>query len=248
MLTPLPRPCSRRDVAAFNIYCDESCHLEHDRQSAMVLGAVMCPEERTREIAARIRELKVKHGLSPQFEIKWSKVSPAQEVFYRAVVDYFFDDDDLSFRALVVPDKTLLDHEAHDQSHDDFYYKMYFDMLKVLLDPQCEYSIYLDIKDTRSAEKTAKLHEILATSLYDFRRKIIRRIQLVRSEHVQQVQLADLLIGAISYAHRRQELSAAKLGLVQRVRERSHYTLMQTTLYRERKTNIFVWRAGGSTP
>ena len=21
----------------FNIYCDESCHLEHDRQSAMVL-------------------------------------------------------------------------------------------------------------------------------------------------------------------------------------------------------------------
>ncbi len=27
----------------FNIYCDESCHLEHDREKVMVLGAVWCP-------------------------------------------------------------------------------------------------------------------------------------------------------------------------------------------------------------
>jgi len=24
----------------YNIYCDESCHLEHDRQPVMVLGAI----------------------------------------------------------------------------------------------------------------------------------------------------------------------------------------------------------------
>jgi len=24
----------------FNVYCDESCHLEHDRQPVMVLGAI----------------------------------------------------------------------------------------------------------------------------------------------------------------------------------------------------------------
>lgn len=40
----------------FNVYCDESCHLENDRQKAMVLGAVWCPLEKTREIAVRIRE------------------------------------------------------------------------------------------------------------------------------------------------------------------------------------------------
>jgi len=27
----------------FNVYCDESCHLENDHQTAMVLGAVWCP-------------------------------------------------------------------------------------------------------------------------------------------------------------------------------------------------------------
>ncbi len=26
----------------FNVYCDESCHLENDHQKAMVLGVVWC--------------------------------------------------------------------------------------------------------------------------------------------------------------------------------------------------------------
>ena len=30
----------------FNIYCDESRHLEHDRQKVMVLGDVWCPLEK----------------------------------------------------------------------------------------------------------------------------------------------------------------------------------------------------------
>jgi hypothetical protein len=47
----------------FNVYCDESCHLENDRQKAMVLGAVWCPMEKTREIAVRIREMKAGQGL-----------------------------------------------------------------------------------------------------------------------------------------------------------------------------------------
>jgi hypothetical protein len=229
-------------VAEFNIYCDESCHLEHDHQRVMVLGAVACPVEKTREIAARIRELKVQHHLPAEFEIKWSKVSNGRLDFYLSVLDYFFDDDDLSFRALVVPDKSVLDHERFGQTHDDFYYKMYFDMLKVLLDPACRYNVYLDIKDTRSNAKTQHLHEVLANNAYDFQRQIVQRIDLVRSEHVQQVQLADLLIGGLSYLHRGLSSNRAKSGLVARMQERSRYSLRKSTLLRERKVNLFVWR------
>ncbi|MBU4011704.1 MAG: DUF3800 domain-containing protein [Proteobacteria bacterium] len=46
----------------FNIYCDESCHLENDGQTAMVLCAVWCPLDKTREIAVRLREIKKKIG------------------------------------------------------------------------------------------------------------------------------------------------------------------------------------------
>ena len=68
--------------AIFNIYCDESCHLQNDHQLVMVLGAVWCPLEKTKEIAVRIREIKKRHGFASNFEIKWSKVSPAKRLFY----------------------------------------------------------------------------------------------------------------------------------------------------------------------
>jgi len=227
----------------YNVYCDESCHLEHDRQTAMVLGAVWCPLEKTREIAVRLREIKVRHGLKPGFELKFTKVSPAKQQFYLDVMDYFFDDDDLHFRALVVPDKSKLRHEVFKQTHDDWYYKMYFDMLKVILDPEACYRIYLDIKDTHGASRTTKLHEVLCNNIYDFDRRIIETVQQIRSHEAEQLQLADLLVGTVSYTNRGKTTSSAKLALAQRMRNRSRYSLTRTTLYREDKVNIFRWEA-----
>ncbi|MBC8509373.1 MAG: DUF3800 domain-containing protein [Chloroflexi bacterium] len=230
-------------VHVYNVYCDESCHLEHDNQTAMVLGAVWCPLEKTREIATRLREIKTRHGLSPDFEMKWGKVSPAKQDFYQEVLDYFFDDDDLHFRALVVPDKTILRHSDFHQTHDDWYYKMYFDMLKVILKPEASYRVYLDYKDTQGATKVAKLLEVLRNEKYDFRKEIVERMQTVRSDEVQQLQLADLLIGVIAYANRELNTSPAKRSLVARMRQRSRYHLTMTTLLREEKVNIFRWHA-----
>jgi len=227
----------------FNIYCDESCHLENDQQQVMILGAVWCPLEKTQEIAIRIREIKQRHGLSSSFEIKWSKVSPAKQLFYVDLVDYFFDDDDLHFRALIITDKSKLRHQDFAQDHDTWYYKMYFEMLKALLIPSAEYRIYLDIKDTRSAAKIAQLHEVLCNNMYDFERKIIKRIQTIRSHEVEQLQLTDLLIGIVGYTNRGLSTNSAKLALVERMQHRSHYNLTKTTLLREDKVNLFRWEA-----
>lgn len=228
----------------FNIYCDESCHLENDHQKAMVLGAVWCPLDKTREIAVRLREIKQKHGLPPHFEVKWTKVSPAKKALYLDLVDYFFDDDDLYFRALIVPDKSLLRHDAFlGQDHDGWYYKMYFDMLKVIFRPDARYRIYLDIKDTRGAQKAAKLHEVLCNDRYDFSRQVIERLQLVHSHEIEQLQLADLLIGAVVYLNRGLRENAGKMAIVERMQRRSGYDLTRTTLLREEKTNIFRWHA-----
>lgn len=228
----------------FNIYCDESCHLEHDQQPAMVLGAVWCPLDKTHEIAVRVREIKRKHLLAPGFEVKWTKVSPGKKQFYLDLLDYFFDDDDLHFRGLVVPDKAKLDHAAFPgQDHDVWYYKMYFDMLKVILSPKGRYRIYLDIKDTRGAEKVKKLHDVLCNNLYDFSREIVERVQLVHSHEIEQLQLADLLIGAVSYMNRGLHSNAGKQALVDRMKQRSGYSLTKTTLLREDKVNLFRWQA-----
>jgi hypothetical protein len=232
-------------VVAYNVYCDESCHLEHDCQPVMVLGAVWCPTEKSRSIAVDIREIKNRHKMPPKFESKWIKVSPAKLNFYMELLDYFFDSDGLHFRALIVPDKSLLSHKVFGQDHDTWYYKMYFDMLKVILNPDDSYRIYLDIKDTRSAVKIARLHDVLCNNIYDFQRQIIERVQTVHSHEIEMLQLTDLLVGIISYTNRHLTGSPAKLALLEHMRKRSGYELTKTTLLRESKVNLFIWHASG---
>ena len=89
----------------YNIYCDESCHLEHDGIKPMAIGAVWCPREAKDTIFARLREIKVEHGLTPSCELKWNAVSPSKLAYYKDVMNYFFDNQDLHFRVLIVKDK-----------------------------------------------------------------------------------------------------------------------------------------------
>ncbi len=225
-----------------NIYCDESCHLENDQQKVMVLGAVWCPYDKKDEIFERIREIKVKHELKKDFEIKWTKVSESKVEFYLELVDYFFDDDDLHFRALVVPDKTILKHKELEQDHDTWYYKMYFSMLKVLIDPHTKNRIFIDIKDTRSSEKIKKLHKVLCNEKYDFNREIIEIVQTVRSHEIELLQITDLLIGAVSYINRGLKTNTGKLKVIERIKKRSNYSLTLTTYLKENKFNILIWQ------
>lgn len=225
----------------YNIYCDESCHLEHDRQPAMVLGAVWCPESQRASVARAIRALKARHGFAREFEIKWTKVSPAKLDFYLALIDLFFSDPRLHFRGIVIPDKSKLNHSAYDQSHDDFYYKMYFQLLKVIFESGNRYRVYLDIKDTRSQQKVVKLHDYLANAQYDFNKEMVERIQQVHSSEIEQLQLADVLIGALSYLHRGLLASPAKQALIERIKAKSGFSLKRSTLPSEEKFNVFVW-------
>lgn len=225
----------------FNLYCDESCHLKNDQQPVMVLGTVCCLQDKSRETAVRLREIKRKHGLPADFEVKWTKVSPAKISFYMDILNYFFYDDALCFRAWIAH-KASLQHVYFNQTHDDWYYKMMFNLLEPLLTPNDRYRIYLDKKDTRSASKVAKLHDVLCNNLYDFNRKIVERVQVVESHAVEHLQLADLLLGAVGYANRELNTSPAKNDLVARIRKRTGYSLTHPTLLREPKFNLFVWR------
>jgi len=230
------------EAPIYNIYCDESCHLQSDRQRAMVLGAVWCLRSQAEHLNHRIAEFKAEHGLSQFFEIKWGRVSPSKLDFYEALVEFFFGTGGLNFRAWVVPDKSILEHDEFAQTHDDWYYKMYFNMLNAIIRTDSVYHVYLDIKDTRSREKLAKLHEVLANAHLDFLRQIIPWMQHVHSHDVGLLQLADLLIGAVSYVARGLTGSAAKEHLVGMIRERSGLTLACTTPTSAMKVNICYWK------
>lgn len=230
-----------------NVYCDESCHLEHDGISVMGLGGIWCSQEKVKEINRRIREIKERNGVSSKSEVKWTKVGPAKEQLYIDLINYFFDDDDLHFRALIVPDKNLLDHDRYGQTHEDWYYKMYFEMLKVIFSPVQKYHVYIDIMNSHSASRAKKMHDVCCNDMYDFSHSIIETVQPIRSEEVQIMQLVDILLGATVYANRSFPSgfvrSGTKQKLIRLIRARSGYNLVKSTLLREDKFNIFLWRA-----
>lgn len=235
----MTRPLSPDRIV--NLYCDESAHLEHDGLPWMALGAVCCPHDKARQIAVRVREIKKEHGFDPKAEVKWTKVSPAKRGLYGALLDYFLDDDDLSFRALLV-DKRAFCAAASGDDHDSWYYALYFDLIEPLLYPEARFRIYLDIKDTRSQKKVQGLHDVLCNSQLDFRKEIVERVQQVRSHEVEQVQLADLLLGVVTYANRGLNGNQAKVALVERLRERTGFTLTRSTLLRAPKVNLYFWK------
>lgn len=228
----------------YNIYCDESCHLEHDGAKSMVLGAVWCRTSSARRIAERIRAIKGEFGISSTLEVKWIKVSPAKLAFYQRLIEYFFAEQEISFRALIVPDKSVLRHEDFRQTHDDWYYRMYFDMLKIIIRKPHAYRIFIDVKDTCGTTKVRKLHEVLCRNIHDLKRQVVRHAQQVRSHEVEQMQLADLLIGCLSYASR--GLSGpAKSALVKQFGESIGQDPAESTPRSMRKVNILRWIPGG---
>lgn len=208
----------------------------------MVLGAIRHSSDRSREIADRIRDAKERNGLSRDSEVKWTKVSTTALPAYKRIVDVLLDDPTIRFRAVIVPDKSILDHGSHEQTHDDFYYKMYFRLLERIVDPACGNRIFLDIKDTKGGQKTRKLQEVLSNRFFDREHKIIVSIDQVRSDQVEQVQLADLLIGAIAYATKGLRSSEAKRALVEHIKAKTGLSLSQTTSGEHARLDILRWR------
>jgi hypothetical protein len=115
-------------------------------------------------------------------------------------------------------------------------------MLKAVLREDRRYRIFLDIKDTLGGKRVAKLHDVLCNNLYDFDREIVSSVQLVHSHEIEEMQLTDLLIGALSYQARGLNTSPAKLALIQRFKERSKLSLERSTLLGAKKVNLLFWQ------
>jgi hypothetical protein len=224
----------------YNIYCDESCHLMNDRQKVFVLGAIWVDKEKAAQAFDQLRELKSKHNLSPQFEAKWTKISIAKADYYCDLVRYFFDNADLHFRGLVAPDKTILDHAAFGQDHNTWYYKMFYVLLSKIIKEDSEYNLYLDIKDTRSNLKVLELQRILnIASVQDI---AIEKAQQIRSHEVELMQLADILIGALSYKHRALEENEGKKKVIEVIENSIGKQMLDSSSVNEDKFNVLVWR------
>lgn len=191
-----------------NFYCDESTHLRNGAEPYMLLGFVCCPSAKLKYYRNQINDIKERHHYF--HEIKWSGLSNSKKDFYLELVDFFFDND-LSFSTVVIDKRNFKMMNYH--QFEELYYKMYFELLSKHINPQNQYNIYLDIKDTLSAWKVNRLKKLL----HD-KHGAINNLQNIKSQESLFLQIADVLMGAINYDLRGEEKVMAKKEVIDRIK------------------------------
>jgi hypothetical protein len=197
-----------------HLYCDESRHLPHDREPFMLLGLVACPADKARPYHLELRALCREHGLTDDYEMKWTHVRPGKLAFYQAVLAWFLAKEDLSFRALLLPDKAKVFQHLPEDSQDMAYYRLYAQLLRGGMEPGGRYRAFLDQKDTRGGEKVRELESLMRLHADDREGEIVLGLQQIQSHEARLLQLADVLLGAVGAAHSTLPLPTAKQTLI----------------------------------
>ena len=183
----------------YNIYIDESCHLEHDKSEVMCIGYTKIANEEYLNVKQSIKEIKLKHK-SPT-EIKWNKLSMSRWELYKELIDFFFASN-IEFRSVLVKNKKNLGPERFNrEDKNSFYYQTLIFLLnnKVSYGEDI-YRVYLDVKDTRGKTRLELLQAELLEKHKD--NSPFKYFQHLHSNENELLQLTDLFIGAICYKSR----------------------------------------------
>lgn len=213
----------------FNFYCDESTHLQNDGMPYMIIAYVSTAYNQLKQHKQHLKFLKAKHKIKG--EVKWSNVSGGQYPFYAELIEYFFATD-LAFRSVIVT-KSQIDESRDGFTYNDFYFKMYYQLLHHKINLEYNYNIYLDIKDTISHNKLATLKDILKHN------SSIRNFQYIHSHESSLMQLTDLIMGAINYKLRGENKVIAKNKLIEKIESHCKTPITQSTPKYENKFNLF---------
>lgn len=224
----------------YDIYIDESCHLENDHIPVMCIGYVKVPHEFYSRLKNEFYQITKKHGLNS--ELKWNKFSNARTELYKELVDYFFDTP-LQFRCALIKNKSNLSHKDFNQgTHDNFYYHMIYELLTYNVSNKNKYRVFIDVKDTRGREKLRKITGVIDKHYEG--NSPFSHFQHLHSHDNFFFQLADFFIGAIGYKARITlknilEPSPSRMDFIHYLEDKIGSNLDEETNSEEMKFNIF---------
>jgi hypothetical protein len=200
----------------------------------MIYGYVSIASNQIKIAKEQIKAIKKKYSYVG--ELKWTNIHDKTYLMYKELVEYFFMTD-MNFRAVIV-EKSQIDEGRPDYTFDDFYFRMYFQLLHHDIDLENTYNIYFDIKDTCSQQRLRKLRDYLKWNAS------IQNFQFIRSHESLFMQLSDVLIGAINYNLRieRKDVEGkvvAKRKIVELLDKHADISLKCTSPLSAKKFNLF---------
>lgn len=226
-----------------NIFCDESrqdllasSESITDTNRFSCIGGIMVPALSRERIKGDIEKIQKKYNTYG--ELKWGTVSSSRIDFYLELIDYFFCENEISFRTVVI-DSSKINNEVYNDSDQELgYYKFYYQLLYHWIDPQDAYRIYTDQKTNGDRMRLKVLRNILNNS-YPYSSPV-ESIQSINSKEAVILQLENVLMGAVGYKYNfgRSGKSKAKRLVVNRIEQHLHREICPT-IKSEAKFNVF---------
>lgn len=223
-------------IMRYEIYCDESCwEALYDKNSHhfAAIGGIWIPAEKRQEIKAYIGDLKTKYGLHG--EIKWNHISPKSVEMYKELINIFFDDEQIRFRAICIK-ASEVNHERFNAGNGELgFYKFYFQLIHHWMLMGNSYQVFVDYKTNCYQHRVQELGAILNnTSTAE-----LTQIQALPSDQSVFIQLADVMTGAVaSVFNSKKSQSTAKQSVRELIEKRLGYGI-QGTPAGESKFNVF---------
>ena len=219
----------------YNYYGDETSHLVNDGNRYMALGALCCRKGDVKQLSKEINEIKIRHNIAKDCEIKCTKVSMGAFEFYKELIDWFLLNH-VIFRAVII-DKSIVKYE-NISAYNTFYYKMYYTLFRYYMYGK-ENHIYLDYKDSKSYLRCAEIQNFLSHDHITCMKSIT--VQQMNSRESNLIQMTDLLVGLICYNANSKKNNDAKIELVNILKQKTKLDLFSTT-YNSDKIDIINWR------
>ncbi len=176
------------------VYCDESRHDGAAQNRFMSIGSLWLPRSSKPELTRQFRNLRELVGL--RGEVKWSKVSAKKLDAYQKLVDFFFEQPDLRFRAIVVDQSKVDPIRFHGGDRELGFYKFYFEMLEKWIESGNRYLVLLDFKRNEGADRHGTLRRVLENSTKG--KAWIDDLTVIDSHESPLAQLNDVLTGAVA--------------------------------------------------
>lgn len=231
----------------WHIACDES---GTGGQRYYGFGSLWMRWQRRGDFAEDIRRLRERHNY--HFEIKWQKAhDKIYHDFYLDLIKYFFETSWLAFHCILIRKETVR-KELHGGDYDlarrkhftKFISRKIHSCIKSHPNRDCEFRVTVDPIASRYKKADEAVHVIANNQLA---REIqnsapIQNVLTRDSKYSQQIQLCDLLLGAVMEAWQNNSSNERKKKIVNYVAEHLGWTDLQADTYPfERKFNIWYF-------
>lgn len=235
------------------IFIDES-RLSKGR--FQLFGSFWIPREKQPEFNQGFWRLWDQEFPSRRSELKWTKVSKGKLLTYKKFIEFFLTSAQADFRCVVL-DTHALDYKGyHDGDKELGFYKFLYFFLSRNIEKDYKYrevhSPYQIFIDRRRKEgdvevgRLSALKTILNNRLDDSCVEVIapcvKNVEAIDSLESPEVQIVDVILGAVGYAWEGFQTSPAKLALIKHIENLFGLRLKDETPYLTERINIWKFK------